>query len=90
MGEDWANAAFSLYWGMCPGVHMAVDIPHCTDESMMGNCSHVVFQKKTNISNLLASNNVARIRDHPCPLITAPVLTRGLQASPAQRWIAAI
>ena len=21
-------------------------IPHCTDESMMGNCSHVVFQKK--------------------------------------------
>ena len=62
-------------------------IPHCMDESMMGNCLHVVFQK--NISNLLASNNVERIRDHPCPLM-APVLTRRLQASPAQRWIAAI
>ena len=23
IGEGWANAAFSLYWGMCPGVHMA-------------------------------------------------------------------
>jgi hypothetical protein len=48
------------------------------------------LKKKQNIFNPLASNNVERIRDHPCPLITAPILTRGLQASPAQRWIAAI
>jgi hypothetical protein len=77
--------------GMCPGVCAACQkLEICTDESMLGNCSHVVFQKKQNIFNPLASNNVERIRDHPCPLITAPILTRGLQASPAQRWIAAI
>ena len=67
-------------------------IPHCTDESMMGNCSHVVFQKNKiyqHIFNPLARNNVERIRDHPCPLMT-PVLTRRLQAPPAQRWSAAI
>ena len=67
-------------------------IPHCTDESMMGNCSHVVFQKNKiyqNIFNPLSCNNVERIRDHPCPLMT-PVLTRRLQASPAHRWSAAI